>query len=77
MVKNPDKAIYNKRFCGPAFGTKDIRIDRYGNSKKNYSTTNIGNDYSVPSSVRGHKTILAGIQKFHPDEVEVFYLKVT
>ena len=77
MVKNPNKAIYNERYCGPAFGTKDIRIDRGGNSKKKHSTTNIGIDYYFPSSVQDRTTVLAGIHKFHPDEVEVFYLKVT
>lgn len=77
MVKNPSVAIYNHIYYGPTFGTDDIRIDRYGNSKNEQSTANFGNDYFVPNNVQGMATILAGVSKFHPDEVEVFYLKVS
>lgn len=73
MVKNPERAIYKYRWYGPTFGTKDIRIDRAGNQKKEMSITNFGNDYFVPVNVKDSKTILAGVDKFHPDEVEVFY----
>lgn len=77
MVTNSEEAIYFKRYYGPTFGTKDIHIDRDGNSKTNTSTTNLGDDYVFPDNVQDRKTILAGVHKFHPDEVEVFYLKVT
>ncbi|XP_078382576.1 uncharacterized protein LOC144665245 isoform X2 [Oculina patagonica] len=77
MVTNSKEAIYFKRYYGPTFGTRDIHIDRHGNSKTNTSTTNLGNDYDVPNNIQDSETVLAGVHKFHPDEVEVFYLKVT
>lgn len=74
MVKNPERAIYNHRWYGPTFGTNDIHIDRAGDTKEEVSITNFGDDYFVPVNVNDSKTILAGVDKFHPDEVEVFYL---
>lgn len=80
MVKNPEKATYNNKFIGPTFGTDDIRIDRSPSqpeADKSGSVTNFGNDYSLPSNVQNPQTILAGKNRFQPDEIEVFYLKTS
>lgn len=78
MVKKPLKAILKHQYLGPTFGTHDIRIDRSGDSKEESSTSNFGSDYfPISKKVKNNRTILAGVDKFHPDEVEVFYLKVT
>lgn len=74
MVKNPERAIYNHRWYGPTFGENDIHVDKDGHSGKNNTITNFGNDYFVPDNVNDTTTILAGVHRFHPDEVEVFYL---
>ena len=75
-MENSEKAISNYQYLGPTFGTNDIRIDRKGEAKRNSSTSNFGIDYvRVPKNVQSSKTILAGVHEFHPDEVEVFYLK--
>ena len=74
MVTNPQRAIYKHRWYGPTFGTNDLRIDRDGNLKTNQTSTDFGNDYFVPVNVNDRETILAGVSKFHPDEVEVFFV---
>ena len=73
MVKRPSSAIYRGSSYGPLFGMgNDIRIADNANSNTN-SYTSFGYSYSVPSGVKDRYTILAGTQKFSPDEVEVFY----
>lgn len=73
MVKRPSNAIYRGSSYGPLFGSgNDIRIADNANSNTN-SYTSFGDSYSVPSGVKDRFTILAGTQKFSPDEVEVFY----
>ena len=74
MVKNPEKAIYNYRWYGSTFGNNDLLINRAGNSRRDETITNFGNYYYIPDNVKDSKTILAGVYKFYPDEVEVFYL---
>ena len=74
MVKNIGRAIYNHRWFGPTFGENDIRIDKDSDSGSNRTITIFGNHYFVPENVNDAKTILAGVYKFHPDEIEVFYL---
>lgn len=74
MVKNPERAIYNHRWYGPTFGENDIHVDKNGDSRHSNTITNFGNDYFVPDNVNDTTTILAGVHRFHPDEVEVFYL---
>ena len=74
MVTRPSNAIYRTSSYGPAFGGgHDINIANNANSNTN-SHTYFGNSYSVPSGVQDKYTILAGTNKFTPDEVEVFYL---
>jgi len=75
-VKKPERAIYNYRWYGPTFGENDIRIDKWGSTGHSHSITNFGNDYFVPENVNDTKTILAGVDNFHPDEVEVFLFKL-
>ena len=76
MVKSSRRAyaIYKSLDFGPTFGAGfDMYIARNANSNTNsYST--FGYSYSVPSGVQDRKTILAGTNKFTPDDVEVFYL---
>lgn len=73
MVKRPSSAIYRGSSYGPLFGMgNDIRIADNANSNTN-SHASFGYSYSVPSGVKDRYTILAGTQKFSPDEVEVFY----
>ena len=74
MVTSPSYAIYRQSNYGPTFGgSHDINIADYANSNTQ-SYTNFGDSYSVPSRVKDKNTILAGTNKFTPDEVEVFYL---
>ena len=75
MVNNTDRAIYRYKYYGPIFGTSDLFIDRHGNEGNELAKTDFGIDYFVPENVTNRTTILAGVYKFHPDEVEVFYLK--
>ena len=74
MVKNPEKAIYNYIWYGPTFGNSDLLINKVGHSRRRETITNFGNHYYIPDNVKDSKTILAGVYKFYPDEVEVFYL---
>ena len=56
--------------CG---GGHDVYIANNANSNQN-SYTHFDNSYSVPSGVQDHYTILAGTNRFTPDDWEVFYL---
>ncbi|KAL9961767.1 hypothetical protein ACROYT_G030783 [Oculina patagonica] len=74
MVTSPSVAIRFRTRYGPTFGGgHDIYISDNANSNTN-SYANFGSYYSVPSGVQDRTTILAGTNKFTPDEVEVFYL---
>ena len=74
MVTSSVYAIYRGSGHGPTFGAGyDIYIADNANSNTD-SYTNFGHSYSVPSRVQDPHTILAGTNKFTPDEVEVFYL---
>ena len=75
MVRNPQRAIYKYIYYGPTFGTSDLLLDRSGPTGKEEAKTDFGFDYFVPENVTNRTTILAGVYQFHPDEVEVFYLK--
>jgi hypothetical protein len=74
MVTRRSYAIYRGSGYGPILGGGyDIYISSNANSNTN-SFTYFGYSYSVPSGVQDKKTILAGTNRFTPDEVEVFYL---
>ena len=71
MVKRTQYAIYRSSSYGPIFsGGNDILISNNANSNAN-SYTNFGSSYSAPSGVQDRRTILAGTNRFTPDEVEV------
>ena len=75
MVAKPSKAILKSSHLSPSFGDGyDIYIADDANSNSN-SYTDFGQygDYSVPSGVQNPHTILAGTNRFTPDEMEVFY----
>ena len=76
MVMNPSSAIHKGSCCGPTFGEgHDIFIADNANSNTD-SVSSFGKSYSVPSGVQVGSAILAGTDKFTPDEVEVFYLSL-
>ena len=60
---------------GPVFGY-DIYIDNNANSNSR-SYADLGSYYPAPAAVQDPDTILAGTERFSPDEVEVFYLDPT
>ena len=74
-VEWSDRAIYRMSWSGPLFGL-DIFIANNDNSKGD-SYARIGEYYPAPAAVQNPKTILAGIERFSPDGVEVFYLDPT
>ena len=67
-------AIQRGSYYGPKFGS-DLVI-HVEVTRRRYSKASLGNDYSVPASVKDKgSTILIGKDGFFPpDEVEVFYL---
>ena len=77
MVANPSKAIFKYIRLLPTFGDGyDLVIANNANRNRN-SHTDFGRkgDYSVPSGVQNPRKILAGTNRFTPDDMEVFYLK--
>ena len=74
-VSNPDYAIYRWSGYGPRFGF-DIIIANNANSNSN-SFAHLSWSYPAPAAVQDRYTILAGTNRFSPDEVEVFYLDPT
>lgn len=77
MVAVPQWASSRGSGYGPIFG-KVWGICIADNVHINTNSyTDIGNSYmySVPSGVQDTSTILAGTQKFTPDEVEMFYIR--
>ena len=74
-VRRPDRAIYRASWCGPCFGN-DIEIENDANSNRR-SYARLGVYYHAPAAVQDRYTILAGPERFSPDEVEVFYLDPT
>ena len=67
-------AIQRGSYYGPTFGSHlVIHVEV---TRRRYSEASLGNDYSVPASVKDKgSTILIGKDGFFsPDEVEVFYL---
>ena len=68
-------AIYRWSGYGPAFGS-DIYIADYANGNSR-SYARLGRYYPAPAAVQDPDTILAGTERFSPDEVEVFYLDPT
>ena len=58
---------------GPTFGRTDIRIDTH--AVVDSSSSHLGTSYSAPNEVKDNSTILAGANRFDPDELEVFYLQ--
>ena len=74
MVKEPSSAIYNHMYMGPTFGRTDIRIDTH-KVVASSSSSHLGTSYSAPNEVKDNSTILAGANRFDPDELEVFYLQ--
>ena len=54
----------------------DIYIANNANSSS-YSEAVLGWSYPAPAAVQDRYTILAGTERFSPDEVEVFYLDPT
>ena len=69
-------AIYRWSWYGPVFGD-DIGIANNANGKNSYSLARFVWAYPAPAAVQDPKTILAGTDRFSPDEVEVFYLDPT
>ena len=65
-------AIYRVSHFGPMFGNYVYIVDN-ADSNSN-SRARLGIDYSVPPAVQDKYTVLAGTERFFPDEVEVFYL---
>ena len=74
-VRSPDTAIYRWSGSGPVFGS-DIYIVNNANSNSN-SHASLGWAYPAPAAAQDRYTILAGTERFSPDEVEVFYLDPT
>ena len=72
MVKEPSNAIYNHIYMGPTFGRTDIRIDT--RVVVDSSSSHLGTSYFAPNEVKDNSTILAGANRFDPDELEVFTL---
>ncbi|CAH3155765.1 unnamed protein product [Porites lobata] len=66
------KAIYRWSYYGPRFG-RDVIIRNNADSNDK-SVASLGYRYSAPPAVQGRYTVLAGIEYFSPNEVEVFYL---
>ena len=54
----------------------DIYIANNANSNSD-SYARLGGHYPAPAAVQNPNTILAGTERFSPDEVEVFYLDPT
>ena len=65
-------AIYRVSHFGPMFGNYVYIVDN-ADSDSN-SRGRLGIDYSAPPAVQDKYTVLAGTERFFPDEVEVFYL---
>ena len=65
-------AIYRSSSIGPVFG-RDVIIRNNADSNGG-SLARLGYRYSVPPAVQDKYTVLAGTERFFPDEVEVFYL---
>ena len=74
-VRRPDRAIIRWSGYGPRFGF-DIKIANNANSNS-FSYAGLGWYYPAPAAVQDPDTILAGTERFSPDEVEVFYLDPT
>ena len=74
-VRTADGAIYRWSGFGPMFGN-DIYIADNANSNSD-SYADLGWYYPAPAAVQDRSTILAGTERFSPDEVEVFYLDPT
>ena len=74
-VRWPDRAIYRRSWFGPVFGY-DIYIDNNANSNSD-SRARLDWYYPAPAAAQDPDTILAGTERFSPDEVEVFYLDPT
>ena len=74
-VEWSDRAIYRMSWTGPFFGW-DIYIANNANSNSD-SYARLGGHYPAPAAVQNPNTILAGTERFSPDEVEVFYLDPT
>ena len=74
-MRTPDRAIYRWSRYGPWFGW-DIKIANDANSNS-YSYARLVGHYPAPAAVQNRYTILAGTERFSPDEVEVFYLDPT
>ena len=68
-------AIYRRSAYGPTFGW-GIGITDNTNSDS-YAFARLGSGYPAPAAVQDRYTILAGTERFSPDEVEVFYLDPT
>ena len=74
-VRRPDGAIYRASWSGPMFGFDIIIADNASSNSDSYAR--LGEHYPAPAAVRNPNTILAGTERFSPDEVEVFYLDPT
>ena len=48
MVRNPERAIHGYRYYRPTFGTSDLLVDRYGNTRDKLTNTDFGIDHFVP-----------------------------
>ena len=74
-VWTPYKAINRLSGYGPLFGS-DTGIVNNANSNSD-SRARLRWSYPAPAAVQDPDTILAGTERFSPDEVEVFYLDPT
>ena len=78
MVAVPSYAISCRSDLGPTFGRGyDIHIANNANANTNSYTDlddpDEGKTYLAPQGTQDRKTILAGTNKFSPDDWEVFY----
>ena len=74
-VWSPEGAIYRWSDYGPWFGADIIIVDNANSNSDSYAR--LASYYPAPAAVQDRYTILAGTERFSPDEVEVFYLDPT
>ena len=67
-------AIYRHSYYGPRFGDDVFIVDNADSNSNSWSVARLVYFYSVPPAVQDPLTVLAGTERFSPDEVEVFYL---
>ena len=69
------EAIHRASWYGPWFGLDIVIVNNANRNSRSYA--GLGVYYPAPAAVQNRYTILAGTERFSPDEVEVFYLDPT